>query len=142
MKSKQSYLQCSVCGKQSGHRSSLFKHIKNSHPDNITGRGHILCKEKNCNFKSSYINVLRDHLTTKHSLYIESEELSFQSEEGTCIHTCIHVHTHIYTSFVFQTSRLGRKLSHGIFKVVVQNKVLKENSVVSDITTVTGQENL
>ena len=95
MKSKQSSLQCSVCGKQYGHRSSLFKHMKNSHPDNIAGSGHIQSKEKNCNFKFSYINVLHDHLTTKHSLHVESEELSFQSEEGTYIHTCTHVHTHI-----------------------------------------------
>ena len=81
----QAPLKCIICGKQYSHRSSLFKHMKKLHPA-CTSSGHIQCKEENCSFKCTYIAQLREHLIHHHSFCIDSEELSFQSEQGMCIH--------------------------------------------------------
>lgn len=58
---------CSICSKHFGHRSSLYKHNKLCHPEQLN-QGKIKCQENGCNFTSKQLSQHRQHLQTKREM--------------------------------------------------------------------------
>lgn len=58
---EQSSLQCSICGKVYGHRSSLYKHIYKQNTSKQSRWSHWVPR-KELHLKCNYINDLREHL--------------------------------------------------------------------------------
>ena len=75
---------CKVCGVHYAHRASLFKHMRKLHPTNQSSCGNIRCQEEACNFTCRYLDGLRSHLETVHSIPMEREEITFGSFQGMC----------------------------------------------------------
>lgn len=79
---KRQKLSCRICGSIYRYRAGLYKHMKAKHPKETPNKGTISCQEDGCTFRCRYLSELRDHLTFCHSLPSESENLTFQSQEG------------------------------------------------------------
>ncbi|KAK6618809.1 hypothetical protein RUM43_013200 [Polyplax serrata] len=74
-----SRLQCHVCYKVMGHRSSLYKHLKYVHKIEPAHRLPISCREKNCYQSFTFIDPFRRHLAEQHGFDIIVEKYIFQS---------------------------------------------------------------
>ena len=44
--------------------------------------GSIKCREENCTFTCHYLHAMRRHLTDRHSIAMEIDQLQFDSTEG------------------------------------------------------------
>ena len=73
---------CKLCGVHYAHRTSLSKHMSKEHPNEQLSCGNIKCLEESCNFTCRYLDKLRHHLKTVHSIPMETEEIKFKSFEG------------------------------------------------------------
>ncbi|EEB10251.1 hypothetical protein Phum_PHUM026760 [Pediculus humanus corporis] len=74
-----SRLQCHVCYKIMGHRSSLYKHLKYVHKIEPAHRLPISCREKDCYQSFTFIDPFRRHLAEQHGFNIVVEKYVFQS---------------------------------------------------------------
>ena len=94
-------LKCRYYNKMYTHRAALYKHEHRKHPTEVEGcKGNIKCLENTCNFHCRYLDELRKHLATDHSIAMPTEKKNFASSEGiyytyTC--TCVHVVCMLYT---------------------------------------------
>lgn len=77
-----SRLQCHVCYKVMGHRSSLYKHLKYVHKIEPAQRLPISCREKDCYQSFTFIDPFRRHLKEQHGFNIVIEKYVFQSMSG------------------------------------------------------------
>ena len=73
---------CKLCGVHYAHRTSLSKHMSKEHRNEQLSCGNIKCLEESCNFTCRYLDKLRHHLKTVHSIPMETEEIKFKSFEG------------------------------------------------------------
>ncbi|KAL0277527.1 UNVERIFIED_CONTAM: hypothetical protein PYX00_004778 [Menopon gallinae] len=79
LKVEPSRLQCHVCCKMLGHRSSLYKHLKHIHKIEPAHRLPISCREKGCYQSFTFIDPFRRHLAEHHGFNIVVEKYIFQS---------------------------------------------------------------
>lgn len=77
--------ECKFCGACYAHRASLFKHLRKEHSNEQQCSGNIKCLEEMCTFTCHYLDGLRYHLKTVHSIPMETEEMKFKCFEGTYI---------------------------------------------------------
>ena len=71
---------CDECGKSYRSRSGLFKHKREKHPEDYTA-GPVQSQETDCDFTTCRLNLLRQHLVTKHSFKVETEQLNFANND-------------------------------------------------------------
>ena len=89
------FYSCNICNKYFGHRSSLYKHTKLNHPEQLN-QGKIKCQENICNFTCKQVSQLRLHLQVKHGMKMHMEDKYFSNYEGnyTDIRP-VHMYDHI-----------------------------------------------
>ena len=81
---KKSNYCCELCHKKYQYRTGLLKHMRKIHPETKKQEGNITCRESMCLFQCRTLADLRNHLQCVHNIDMDTEELQFRNQEGTC----------------------------------------------------------
>ena len=79
---RSSLFECTICKKTYGLRYNLQKHMSKKHPEQSVSHCNIACNEDKCNFTCRFLSQLRHHLQEVHAITMDSENKTFETQEG------------------------------------------------------------
>ena len=77
-----SLFKCTICNKTYGLRHNLQKHMSLKHPQQYLSHCNITCNEDQCNFTCRFLSQLRHHLQQLRGIIIDTENKTFETQEG------------------------------------------------------------